>query len=272
MTSLSTLLIKARADVDSCIGIWTELLEERFSDIIEYAYSKGSAVKKWDSEIDYVPLLSDVDIHFRIRDGNRAFGDGSQGLTMAMDAASEYELRFRQRNSKHLHLPRTQLILLNDLEKDPFYVPPRLDDVRIMLGELSKKTPPSNDRVREIDLAQLDLLGPYLEALPMSAVDRTGLDWWTLVRQMGWRVSPSPVRLLSQVYEEPLDVWSWNRTRLCRELKSCGNNEVETSYREFYLAGWQLFQSGLKNPERFRLVVSKGYDVLAGCYRASRPK
>lgn len=265
MNDFSRVLTRARADVTSCISIWTELLEERFSKTIEYAYCKGSAAKKWNSEIDYVPLLSDVDIHFRVREGSRPFPAGGQGIRAAIDMACDYEARFKEQNPRRLHLPRTQLMLLNDLEKEPLYVPPRLTEAHIMRGEPTEKTPLSDERIREIDSIQLTSLGPYLEALPMSASDRTGLDWWTLIRQMNWRVSPSPVRLLSQLCEEPLAAWSWNRTRLCDELRSPGLNGIEESYRGYYLAGWQLFQSRLTGSEHYLLVASKGYDVLAGC-------
>ena len=49
-----------RREVDACIDIWTEVLEERYPIGIKYAYEKGSCVKRWNSPIDYVPLLSDV--------------------------------------------------------------------------------------------------------------------------------------------------------------------------------------------------------------------
>jgi len=265
MSDFSKVMARARVDVISCISIWTELLEQRLSDMIEYAYCKGSAAKKWDSEIDYVPLLSDVDIHFRVREGSRPFPAGGEGMRAAADMACDYETRFRERNPRSLHLPRTQLMLLNDLEKEPLYVPPSLTELHIMLGEPPKKTLLADQRIREIDSSQLRSLRPYLDAMPMSISDRTGLDWWSFVRQMNWRVSPSPVRLLSQSCDDPLAVWSWNRTRLCSELKEYGLGGIEERYRGYYLAGWQLFQSRLTGSSNYRLIASKGYDLLAGC-------
>ncbi|MFX1533565.1 MAG: hypothetical protein ACFFDI_04955, partial [Promethearchaeota archaeon] len=62
MNDLFKLLEKAKNDVHYSLEIWTELLEELLADRIKYVFAKGSSVKKWDTPIDYVPILSDVDI------------------------------------------------------------------------------------------------------------------------------------------------------------------------------------------------------------------
>ncbi len=43
--------------------------------------------------------------------------------------------------------------------------------------------------------------------LPMSSIDKSGLDFWYLIRRLVWHVSPAPVRLLTQVVKEPEEVW-----------------------------------------------------------------
>lgn len=40
-----------------------DALVDRFGDRISHIWVKGSAQKRWDGPVDYVPELSDVDIH-----------------------------------------------------------------------------------------------------------------------------------------------------------------------------------------------------------------
>ena len=58
----------ARHDVRMCIQAWSETVQKFFSDRLDYMYAQGSAVKRWDSPIDYVPILSDVDLHIHLTD------------------------------------------------------------------------------------------------------------------------------------------------------------------------------------------------------------
>lgn len=54
---------KLRKDIDFMVKTAKEVLLKNFGKNIVGIYFKGSASKKWDSHIDYVPELSDVDIH-----------------------------------------------------------------------------------------------------------------------------------------------------------------------------------------------------------------
>ena len=67
------LMMKVRRDVDTCIEVWTEILLARYQRNIDYLYAKGSSIKPWDGIIDYVPTLSDVDIHIKTVDDFRLF-------------------------------------------------------------------------------------------------------------------------------------------------------------------------------------------------------
>lgn len=106
---------KAKKDIETAIEIWKELLTENYNVILEYAYAKGSAVKNWQSEIDYVPIISDLDIQVKFKE-NRFFFE-NQDLFVNLDESSnlvrEYEKRFYKRRKKPLHLPRMQVTILN---------------------------------------------------------------------------------------------------------------------------------------------------------------
>jgi hypothetical protein len=56
---------EVRADVEAMVGAVAGALVARFGDAIAGLWFKGSAQKRWDSPLDYVPEISDVDIHVR---------------------------------------------------------------------------------------------------------------------------------------------------------------------------------------------------------------
>lgn len=263
MDKFGGLLEKARVDVRLSLQIWTEVLEEMLGSKIAYVYAKGSAIKPWNSPIDYVPGLSDLDIHIMLKEGASMFPLGDDAFFGAMQIPLRFEELFLDRGKGYLHVPRAQLILLNDLVKDPpLYVPPRSRDVLAMIGYFLELDQFSPESIREIDYKNILELESFLESLPMSLVDRIGLDWWVLIRRMCWRVSPTPVRLLTQILDDPQEVWSWNRTRVCKELEVQGLSQISMDYKAYYMAGWRLFLSEFQDSEAFRDTVMYGYKVL----------
>lgn len=262
---------KARREVFSCIEAWKTLFETRFCGKIEYAYAKGSGVKEWSTPIDYVPLLSDVDIHIKVRGDEPLFGSRETAMEEALEVSSEYEELFLEWNPDPLHVPRTQIVVLNEVVEDPkFLLPLESDDIHVMLGEPELRKTPFKERIRAIDLEKLMELEGVLSSLPMSAVDKTGLEYWYLIRRLVWHVSPTPVRLLTQVEEDPEEAWMWNRTRICEKLEEHGFHEVSESYREYYLLGWEMCFTDFRDTRIMRRIVSRAYDVLESSFRLAK--
>ncbi|MHA1576236.1 MAG: hypothetical protein ACTSU3_02635 [Candidatus Thorarchaeota archaeon] len=264
MLNYSELQKQARAEIKTGMEIWTNILQETFGERLRYAYAKGSAVKSWDSIIDYVPEISDIDIHFRFTTlEDTIFSEDP--FSQAMTISSEYERRFLEELPDAFHMPRTQLFLIDLLMEDVDYVPPRMSDIHVMIGTPKQIPLPSVDTIRSIDTSQLQSLETYLKTLPMSVIDRAGFDFWSIIRRMTWRVSPSPVRLLTQTHPDPLEVWSWNRSTIVKELEKQGLDDIANAYINFYKTGWQLFLSDFKDNKAFRDMVKYGYEVLNGC-------
>jgi hypothetical protein len=256
-------LEQVRRDVDCCIEIWSEMLSKDLQDRVEYAYAKGSCIKHWDSPIDYVPVFSDVDIHIKLRDGRNFYPDSYEGFVESLSTTEAYEDMFGKRNAGSVHLPRVQVVLLNPNLSDPdFMLPWDMGMIRPMVGEPPLGEPPEHTLLRSMDLRNLLNQVEVLEALPLSACERTGLDYWILVRRLGWRVSPTPVRLLSQVVEDPLRVWGLNRTNVCEELEAHGFGGVSTSCKEYYLSGWEAFRSDFRDSRAMREALKAAYRVL----------
>ena len=267
MPDFTKLMRKARDDVHLCIGIWSDLLGSLYGDNLVSAYSKGSGVKPWDSEIDYVPLISDVDIHINLKPEVPITTDDSTAFELAMKASMEYERRFLEASPEHLHIPRTQITFVRMLEDMTNYVAPRASEVQTLIGRFKETKPLLAERVREIDYEQLLSMKPFLEDIPRTLIDRTGLDLWNLLRRLTWRVSPSPVRLITQRHEDPYEVWTWNRTRILSELEAMDYDVIAQNYKSFYDVGWRLFLSDFSDSGFYREMIGHGYHLLWGCVR-----
>ena len=69
-----------RREVQAAIDSWVEVLLDRLPDgAVRGIYFKGSAQKAWDSPVDYVPELSDVDLHLTHAPANRAIAGRNRG-------------------------------------------------------------------------------------------------------------------------------------------------------------------------------------------------
>ncbi|MDQ1280488.1 MAG: hypothetical protein QG670_1751 [Thermoproteota archaeon] len=262
MDEFDDLLEKAKIDVRRSLLVWTEILEEILGNKIAYVYAKGSAIKQWHSPVDYVPGLSDIDIHVMLKEGTNMFSQGNTAFSEAMQTSRRFEELFIRSTGKYIHIPRTQLTLLNDLAKDPLYVPPRSRDVLAMIGYFPEFNEPSPEAIRNIDYNKILELESFLESLPMSIIDRMGFDLWVVIRRMCWRVSPTPTRLLTQIIDDPQEVWSWNRTKIRKELESQGFSQISKYYEAYYMAGWRLFLSEFRNSDVFRDIVVYGYQIM----------
>jgi hypothetical protein len=267
MQDYSEMLKRARGDTECALEIWAEILPRFFEPRLEYIYAKGSALKPWDSHIDYVPTISDVDIHIGLKDDEPLFGDTPKDFDTAINLARQCEEEFLRRRPNHLHVPRMQVMETRFLLQNEKYTPPRPEDIQVLYGEPHLRELPSPDIIRAGDLERIFDEKEFIDDLPRRILDRTGLDWWAIIRIMCWRVSPSPIRILTQKHPDPLDVWSWNRTTIHRELLKEGHDKIASYYHGFYESGWSLFLSEFNGLSEFRAVVTHGYNLLVECVK-----
>lgn len=256
-------LAKAREEVRACIETWRRIFEERFGDEIEYAYAKGSCVKEWETPIDYVPLISDVDIHVKLDEGCHLFDEPGDLFDEALKISKEYEEAFLQRKPDPLHVPRTQVVVLNPHLSEPdFFLPSCIPRENFMIGEPKPGEEQPPERIREVDMKAMLELGDVLRTLPLSAMDRVSVDLVLLIRRLTWKVSPTPLRLLSQLENDPNKVWELNRTRVCEGLDRHGYEDVSGHYREYYLRGWEVFRTEFRESQKMREMLASAYNVL----------
>jgi hypothetical protein len=253
----------ARKDVKACLNIWKEILLENFSDKIEVIYSKGSASKPWETAIDYVPILSDVDIHVRFANDDQNTPLNRLPMDRALELSKAYETRFLSSQEEYLHLPRVQINDLTRLSQDPSFLLPQVEDVVLLYGWYDPPVAISDEIIRGYDKKNLLRDTEFIKKLPVSAFDRTGLDYWSLLRRINWRISPAPVRLLTQlILITPCEIWSWNRTKIINELIKQDLNSLATSYQEYYIVGWKLFLSEFSKSEFYREIFKLGSSIF----------
>lgn len=267
--SYGELLAEARKDVDAAIEVWRQLIQERLSDRIDYAFLKGSGVKAWESPVDYVPMISDIDIHMSTKDRMPLFPETRGGFLYSLETTRLYEERFMEMRPDHLHIPRPQVVVIEEARGE--WLPERPEEVKLLFGEVPLKPEEPVEHFRARDLDELAGLGPLLARLPERVIDRIDLEYYRVLRMLCWVVSPTPVRVLSQ-YTDPKHVWTLNRTNVLRLLERNGFQGIAEPYREYYLTGWKAFTEGFRGNETMRQLLTHAYNVLYASYDAVREK
>lgn len=263
-----------RREIDAMAAAYAETLLELAPPVtVNAIYAKGSAFKKWDSLIDYVPELSDVDIHVRFTDNASAaqtFGTVRGALNVASKALS----LFNTCCPDAVHKPRPQLVLLNDLESQPGHFPSPYETVRTLHGQdYQRATPLEFERTKAEDARRILADASFLVAeAPTKLADRPGRLAWHVVSLLTWRVGPAGPRILTQLGLEPLTAWSLNRTSIVRELATRANTRIAEAYAGFYLAGWEGFRSAFLNGDAAvkailaaEVVFQEGETLLTPC-------
>lgn len=238
------------------------VLEEAPQDSVTGVYLKGSSVRAWASRIDYVPEVSDVDVHVRVHADAR---DATRSLAFALRVADRTRELFSERFPRATHSPRPQLFFLGDIEQMSGYLPSTSGSVVVLHGdeyqagtEAEYAACAADDRTRFI--ADADFV---LENIAGKIIDRPGKLAWQAVASLTWRVAPAGPRLLTQLGQTPHEVWSMNRTAVTRALRSLGHGEVAAAYADFYLAGWDGYLTDFVDARPALRAVQAAYQLFA---------
>ncbi len=231
--------------------------------VIRGIYLTGSTVKPWESPLDYVPEVSDVDIHVSFHH-DHAWRQYLDTVPRALEVQSGIEACFARRIPQPLHHPRLQLIVMNQLmlERPGFVHSPR-STVVVLHGEPYPTDDYSDpDSIRRHNAADLLERAEFVRRLPLLAIDRLGPHARDLLGQLVWRVSPVGPLVLHLVGLGTEHAWSLNRTRVIAELRNLGLDTLADSYTAFYLSGWDCFLSGFADTNACRPAILAGTRVL----------
>lgn len=231
---------------------------------------KGSSLKQWDSPLDYVPELSDVDLHVLFEEDVAHEARSFSRLESALDMQRRLEDGFRRRIPRPIHVPRIQMIVANVLHREPNFVPAPRETERMIYGRSDPLPEVDPNRSRAVCLTHLLEHEPYVRKLPEDVADKTDRYLWPVLRTMTWRVGPTAPRaleVLGMPYEE---AWGMNRTRLYQALIAAGEETLAEAYAHFYLQGWRYFLSGYDDGDAARGALLAGARVLDEGIRLAR--
>ena len=233
-------------------------------DEIRGIYLTGSTVKPWDSLLDYVPEISDVDIHVSFRD-DCTWRQHLDSVPRALEVQAAIETCFDKRCPQSRHRPRPQLLVLNKLmaEREGFVYSPQ-STVVVLHGEPYPKDDYGDpDTIRRHNAADLVERAAYAERVPLLAIDRPWTYSRDLLSQLSWRISPvGPLVLhLSGIGTE--HVWTLNRTRVTAALHDLALHDLADAYAAFYQSGWNFFLSRFTDTTASRAAILAGTGVLA---------
>ena len=256
---------RLRSEVECLAACFLEQLLESIPEReVRGFYYKGSSKKVWESPLDYVPEVSDVDMHLWFHDDD-AWHRYLDTIPQAMEVQKGVEARFRARIAEPLHEPRPQLIVMNKLlaEIDEFVYSPR-STVTVLYGEdYPKGDYTDSDAIRRYDAGNLLRDDEWVGQSGLQVVDKPGRYLWQALRLVTWRVSPVGPRVLHVLGVETEDAWSMNRTTVAAAMRDRGFGDLADGYTDYYLSSWRYFLSGLTDTDAGRSAIGAAVRVLS---------
>lgn len=229
-------------------------------------YSHGSSLKRWDTPLDYVAELSDVDVQMVLHHPERLTGD----LELALRIARDYDRLFRERLPDAVHSPRPQIMVINEFMADPDFLPAAPGGSRTEFGRPVDEVRPQPDHAVVPPADRRSLQRPEgLEIAKRAAmwlIDRPGKYSWQGLRDLAWRVGPTGPRVLSVLGAGYIASWGSNRTRVYEQLLEFDQAELAEDYATFYLRGWDFYLSGDRDVEACHAGILAGLRVLKRGY------
>ena len=254
---------RLRHEVSAMTDAIVETILDRIpNDEIRAIYLKGSAKKRWDTPIDYVPEASDLDLHLWFHDDEweqSLFGDLDQAIAVQRDI----EGRYRRKCPQPIHTPRPQIMIMNSLLRRPGYTHSPPATVAVLYGEPSPAADYSAvDEIKRYKCQDLLDFADILDRYPYRVFDRPDKYLAELLRDLSFRVSPVGPILLHLAGLDPMTAWSMNRTRVTRALEDIGEGSLASDYVGYFLARWRWFLSDGEDLDALRDSVRGAIGVL----------
>ncbi len=246
------------------------LLESMPENSIAGIYFKGSGQKEWESPLDYVPEISDVDIHLLFIDD--AFVERYLGTTeKAIQIQSQVEKRYFDKVVQPLHIPRPQLMVLNLLLHEENFVSSPQSTITVLFGRdypVADNT--DQERIVYIDCNHLLEEEEFISKFPLHIIDKPSKYLWQSLRNLVWHVSPVGSRVLSLrgiLYER---AWAINRTKTVTLLKELDEHHLANEYIQFYVSCWEYFLSHYSDVDAGRKAIISAMKVLSKGVKIAR--
>ncbi len=252
-----------KKEIKCILDAYMEVLFETIPRLdIAGIYFKGSGYKEWETPLDYVPEISDVDIHLLLSDDQsveRYLGTTEQ----AIEIQKKVEKRYLEKVAEPYHFPRPQLMILNLLLRERDFVSSPKRTISVLFGKEYPVSDCSNhERIVNIDCSHLLDEEEFILKFPLHIIDKPSRYLWQSLRNLVWHISPIGSRVLSikgMPYEK---AWSMNRTRIIAHLKEIGEQRLAQDYTQFYLDCWEYFLSRYRDTDVGRNAIMAGIKAL----------
>jgi hypothetical protein len=248
-----------RKDIELMVQAAKEVLLKTFNKKqILGIYFKGSASKKWDSVIDYVPEVSDIDIHVLMR-SQADYDKHFSRIENVIKFSQQIERAYLSKNKKPAHLPLLQVLSLNDMHREKEYVPGLASNVHVIYGKpFHGYTKEEYGRdFQKRGRAQLLEHEPVLAKIRKRGIYKYGKHLRKYIIELSWRLSSSGPNFLNMKGYSFEDAWTLNRTAVVREMRKLGFAKLAKEYHDFYLQSGKHFVAG--DSESIRKAVVAGY-------------
>jgi hypothetical protein len=251
-----------RKDITLMLETVKEVLLKSFGKSIVGIYFKGSANKKWDSLIDYVPELSDIDIHVMFKN-QKIYDSFCLDINKVLKLTEQLESLYFKKNKYPSHLPPLQLLSLNKIHSEEDYVPPVQSTVATIYGkEYSLYYNPKKHIIDIKKRSRKQILEheSVLRTIRTKGCYRYGNYLYKYLNELSWRLSsagPNFLCLNNFTYE---NAWSLNRTYIVKNLKKLKYMNLAKSYHDYYYYAHRYFIT--KDSTDLRKAVKNGYTAL----------
>lgn len=253
---------RLRQEVDTCAEAYLEAIIGTVpKENILGLYLKGSTVKAWDSPLDYVPELSDLDVHILFSD-EEAMTRNMGRMKKCMEIARLGEHLYHTRVPHPFHIPRIQLVVANQLFGQPDFISSPAETVLTRYGKPYPASQGFEAKRRPTAIKNLLAQQECMSKLPGRVMDRMGKYHRYILRDMSWRVSPAVPRVLDLLGAHFEEAWASNRTHLVGHLRTRGQPELALDYANFYLHAWRFLLSNDQDSEAARSAILSGARVL----------
>jgi len=259
-----------RKDIDALIYAFMNVLFQNVpKKDVDTIYFKGSASKKWESVIDYVPNVSDVDLHVRLR----SYSSYNKLLCIenSLKFVKSVEKEFFKLNPKHYHMPRLEMNIYSFVKDKLDYLPTPKTSVKIIYG-----TTPYDyilpDRKKLLKRAREQIFGTekFLNKLPMRTMDKDSSSLLGYIKDMCRQITnvvPNTLTILGLSYD---DSWKDNRTTIYNHLLRLGKKALAKNFADFYYYAWQYELT--YDADNCRKSITSGYYVFEECMAIAKKK
>lgn len=222
----------------------------------------GSASKPWESVIDYVPGISDVDVHIEFR-GSDLFSRRVRDVRSAIRYALAMEEEFKRLSPNPYHVPILQLHTVNGLRKREGYMETPRHSITTLLGSAPRHGAVKADMgvLRSLVLQNRE----FVRKFPLTLSDKTMESMDSGIRKVSGKMgstAASALCLLGVPYD---DAFGSNRTRVTRKLTRLGHGGTAREFAAFYLYGWRHHMD--RDFPSLRDCLSHGHAALKGLMR-----